>query len=132
MGGRDAKLTLGPAIGGFLIAALGTAAFWWHNHKNDLREEGRQECIQEVNKETHEIVVEALAAANAEIARLEQERLVAEAAAAEARARRKESESRLASLSAEMEAQRDRDPEYAEWSDTPLPDGVAERLRRPD
>jgi hypothetical protein len=30
----------------------------------------------------------------------------------------------------EMERQREQDPDYKAWSDTPLPDGTADRLRQ--
>ena len=119
-------------LGGAVALLLGSGYAMWHKHKQNLREEGRQECVQKVNEETHEIALEALARERATNAQLQEALELAESASREALERRQRSEAALSSLQEEMEAQREVDPEYAEWSDTPLPDGVADRLRRKD
>lgn len=117
-------------VTGFTVALLlGGGALTWHNHKEGLREEGIQECVQEINQAT----VDALEAqlsderkANAELAASLEHANQVNALALD---RRRELETSLTALAAEIEQQRKNDETYREWSDTDLPDGVADRLR---
>jgi len=124
------RTVLGRWVTGSVVALLlGGGALMWHNHKADLREEGRQECIQLVNEETMLQLEAALVEerrTNAELVALAEVNALANV---EALARRQELETSLTALAAEMEKQRNEDPEYKEWGDAPLPDGVAERMR---
>ncbi len=125
------KTVAGRWVTGALVTLLlGGAALKWHTHKEGLREEGRLECVQEINKATVDALEDALADAESANAALRASLVAAAAANQEAEARRNESESRLAALEEQMEAQRNEDPDYREWSDTALPDGVADRLRQ--
>jgi TolA-binding protein len=108
---------------------LGGAALWWHDHKSDLREEGRQECVQEINRATVDALEQQLENKNAAIEELRRLHADALIVAEERKQRELEAMDRLELLESEMEDQRNADPEYREWSDTDLPDGVADRLR---
>lgn len=124
------KTVVGRWVTVSLIALLLGGGVWkWYDFKEDLRDEGLTECVQEINQAT----VDALEAALAEEQRVAAALRATVAAAAtvnqEAVARKNESESRLAELERQMEAQRNVDPNYKDWSAAPLPDGVAARLR---
>ena len=140
MWGAIIKWALKTVVGrwvtlGLVATLLGGGALYWHNFKEDLRDEGAQECVQKVNEETHRTLMAAFAAEQAARVRLEG---LVNAAAAEndaARARLIESESKMDSLLAAMKTQESTDEPYKEWSNTPLPSGVAERMQehaRPD
>jgi len=125
------KTVLGRWVTAGLIALLlGGGALKWHYFKADLREEGRQECIQVVNEETQKQLEEAIAEAAMVRAELKQQAERAARENASAHARRLELETSLSALAGEMEKQRNEDPKYKAWSDTPLPDGVGDRLRK--
>jgi hypothetical protein len=134
MWGTLIKWALKTVIGrwvtlGLVASLLGGGALYWHNFKDDLRDEGAQECVQKINEETHRTLLAALAAE--QVARVRLEEMVSAAARenAEAEARLKESESKMDSLLTAMKKQRTTDETYKEWSDTPLPAGVAERVQ---
>lgn len=129
-----AKKALGSVLGrwvlgGIVAVGVGTAALMWHNHKEGLREEGIQECVQEINQATIDELERALADERSAAAELRASLDAAAAANREAIERRKAAESTAESLRKSMERQRNEDPTYREWSDTPLPSGVADRLR---
>lgn len=117
-------------VTGFTVTLLlGGSWAAWHNHKQNLREEGIRECVQEINQATVDELQRQLANEVEANARLADELEVANQANASALDRRRELETSLTALAAEMEAQRNEDPTYREWSDSDLPDGVADRLR---
>lgn len=115
---------------GVVTALLSSAVFIWHRHNENLREEGAQECVQEINRATMEALEDALAAERAAGVALRASLAAAVAANQEAIERREAAESTIESLRESMERQRNEDPTYREWSDTALPDGVADRLRQ--
>lgn len=117
-------------LGAAVAASLGTAAIMWHNHKEGLREEGMQECVQEVNLATMEALEAALAEERSANAALNASLAAAVAANQEARDRRSVLQSRVDALQASINEQRETDETYREWADTDLPDGVADRLRQ--
>jgi len=125
------KTVLGRYVTVGLVAVLlGGGALYWHNFKEDLRDEGAEECIQLVNEETHQILVEALAAEKA-LATTLRARIARDAVVnAEARERHSALETQVGDLERAMAEQARTDNEYKEWSDTPLPSGVAERLQK--
>lgn len=124
------KTVLGRYVtAGVVAMLLGGGALMWHNFKDNLREEGAEECVQIVNAETHQRLVDALAAEKAARLRLAGIATASAEENAAARARLKESESRMESLSAAMKEQEKNDEEYAEWRNAPLPSGVGERMR---
>lgn len=114
---------------GIVTALLSGVGLWWYKFKSDLRTEGAQECVQEIERATVEALESALAAEKRANADLRAKMDAVAAANQEAIARREAAESTIASLRKSMERQRNEDPTYREWSDTPLPDGVADRLR---
>jgi chromosome segregation ATPase len=89
----------------------------------------QQICVQEINKETVLQLEAALAAEKSARADLTAKLNAAALANQEARDRRRALEDQITSLETQMENQRETDPNYKEWSDTPLPDGVADRMR---
>ena len=117
-------------LGGLVAAGIGTAALMWHNHKEGLKEEGRLECVQEINQATIDALEDALAAEKRAAAQLRANLIAAARVNQEATERRNELSSQLDSLRGMMEKQKNEDPTYREWSDTDLPDGVADRLRQ--
>lgn len=124
------KTALGRwVLGGAVALLLGTAAVMWHNHKQGLREEGRQECIQTVNEETLQILQEQLAAERAVIVELVKLGVARNVVNAEATARHQASEARVSELKRQITEQERTDETYADWSRTLLPTGVANRLQ---
>lgn len=117
-------------LGGLVAVGIGTAALMWHNHKEGLKEEGRLECVQEINQATIDALENELKNKDLAIAQLRDAAVASAQANAEAEARRQQDRSTIASLQAQMEEQKNEDPTYREWSDTDLPDGVADRLRQ--
>jgi hypothetical protein len=109
---------------------LSGAGLWWYKYKEGLRDEGAQECVQEIERATLIALENALAAEKAAAADLRAKMDAVAAANQEAIARRNAAESTIASLRKQVEEQRENDETYREWSDTPLPDGVADRLRQ--
>lgn len=101
----------------------------WHSHKEGLRDEGRQECIQKINQSTVDALEAALAqerAAHAELRAIHEAALAANKDAVE---RRKQAEKKLENFQAEVNQREQENETYAEWRNTPLPDGVASGLR---
>jgi hypothetical protein len=117
-------------LGGVVTLLLGTGAVMWHKHKDGLRDEGRFECVQTINEQTvldlQEAVKKERQATAALVALVQR----ANAAEIDARARLRKSETRLTELNKSMKEQKENDKEYAQWSDTALPSGVASRLRQ--
>lgn len=134
MMGLFIKNVLGTVLGRWVTGALvtlllGSAYAWWHSHKANLREEGRQECIQVVNAETMQILEDQLADERAAYDLLLEHATKTAKANAESRERRHALESKVTSLERAMAEQAETDEDYKEWADTPLPDGVGERMR---
>jgi len=124
------KTVIGRWVTGLLIASLLGGVVWkWYGFKDNLREEGVQECVQEINKATMEALEQQLEDERDAIAMLQLEAVFAASKNAEAVDRREKAESKLRTLEAEMRTQREADETYREWSDSTLPDGVAGRLR---
>ena len=124
------KTVLGRYVTVILVTLLlGGGAWKWYSFKEDLRTEGAEECIQIVNEETHRQLIDALAAEKSAVAKL-RARAVADAVVnSEARTRHRELETQVSDLEKAMAEQARTDNEYKEWGDTPLPTGVAERMR---
>lgn len=124
------RTALGRVVTASLVALLLSGIGWaWHNFKDDLVDTGRQECVQEINQETIDQLEAALAAEKSARANLVANLIAAAAVNQQATERREALETQVSDLEAAMEEQRNVDPHYEEWSDTPLPDGVADRLR---
>ena len=124
------KTVVGRWVSGLLIASLlSGAAIKWYNFKKDLIAEGQTACIQEINKETVEQL--QLALVDEKAARVELSAKLSAAAAVNqtARDRHQNLQRQLTQLELAMEEQARTDNEYKEWGDTPLPSGVADRLR---
>ena len=125
------KSALGRWVtGGLVILLLGSAGLMWHNHKQGLREEGRQEYVQKINQETMQILQEQLAAERAVNVQLVKLGVARERVNAEAIARRQDAVAQLSQMRREAAKQERTDEKYATWRNTPLPDGVATRLQR--
>ena len=124
------KTVVGRWVTVSLVALLlGGAALKWYNFKQKLVDKGTQVCVQEINKDTMLQLEEALAAEKAIRIELAEELKLADQENASARGRRRELETSLNALATEMRKQRNEDETYKKWSDTPLPDGVGDRLR---
>lgn len=115
---------------GVVISLLSGAGYIWHRHNENLREEGAQECVQEINQATIDELEAALAAERSAVAELRANLAAAAAANQEAIERRNELSSQLDSLRGMIEDQRRNDETYRSWADSDLPDGVADRLRQ--
>lgn len=117
-------------LGGVVITIVGGAVTMWHSHKEGLREEGIQECVQEINQATLDQLYKELKLKDDALA---EARRIADAnrkAAMDAIKRRRDAEVNLELMVRAMEEQKENDEDYREWSDSPLPDGVADRLRQ--
>ncbi len=101
----------------------------WHNHKQGLREEGKQECVQEVNQETMKILQSQLAAERAVNVQLVKLGVARDAVNAEATARHQSAEAKVSELKRQIAEQERNDEPYKKWANTPLPTGVAARLQ---
>lgn len=125
------KTVAGRIVTGLLITSLlGGVAWKWYSFKEGLKDEGQAECIQLVNEETHQKLKEALAAAQAANTDLLERIAIAKAANQEATERRRALETQVGDLEKAMADQARTDNEYKNWSVAPLPDGIADRLRR--
>lgn len=125
------KSTVGRvALGIGVTALLSGLAVWWYDTKHDWEEKGREECVQLVNEETHQILREQYAAALQANRLLRAQRDAAAKANTLAIERAKRAEQRLKWFQNSLEAERQNNEEYREWADTDLPDGVADRLRQ--
>ena len=116
-------------LGGLVALLIGGAALKWHSFKEDLVHKGQEVCVQEINKETVAQLEAALAAEKSARAELTANLIAAAAVNQEAVNRKNELSSQLESLRGQMAEQRKTDETYRAWSDSDLPDGVAERLR---
>lgn len=116
-------------LGGVVTLLLGGAGLMWHSHKQGLRDEGRQECVQAINEQTVIDLQNALADEKKTSAELAEYIRRVAAANAEAEARHRDAQARVDVLLEEIQEQKKNDKDYSEWSDTSLPNGVAERLR---
>jgi len=117
-------------LGGLVAALLAGGAWKWHSFKEDLIHKGQQVCVQEINKETVKQLELALAAAESARAELTANLIAAAAVNQQARDRHRDLETQVSDLERAMAEQARTDNEYKEWSDTGLPSGVAERLRK--
>lgn len=117
------------ALGGAVTLILGGGALFWHGFKQNLRDEGRQVCVQVINEETVLALQDALAAERATATRLATMMVAAAKESEQARARLRESRSKMDALSLARKEQEKTDETYATWSNAPLPNGVADRLR---
>ena len=115
---------------GIVTALLSTAGYIWHRHNENLREEGAQECVQEINQATIDGLEAALAAERSAVAQLRANLIAAAAVNKEAEDRRRELSSQLDYLRGTIEEQRENDETYRAWADDALPSGVAGRLRQ--
>ncbi len=132
--GKIIKLALSTALGrwvtgGVVVLLLGGAGLMWHNHKQGLREEGKQECVQEVNQETMKILQSQLAAERAVNVQLVKLGVARDAVNAEATARHQSAVAAVSELRRQMDEQERDDETYYEWANTSLPIGVANRLQ---
>ena len=116
-------------LGGLVALLIGGAALKWHSFKEDLVHKGQEVCVQEINKETVAQLEAALAAEKSARAELTANLIAAAAVNQEAVNRKNELSSQLESLRGQLAEQRKTDETYRAWSDSDLPDGVAERLR---
>lgn len=114
---------------GVVTTLLGGAGYWWYDTKRDLREEGQTECIQKINEETHREVVEALARKEEQVLRLQKDLREVRIENELARERERRANEQLLIYKNSIRTQAENDEDYREWADTPLPDGVADRLR---
>jgi len=115
--------------GGLVIFVLGGAGLMWHNHKEGLRAEGAEECIQQITQANVTVLENKIADQATEIAVLLQLNAEKDAANERARTRHQVTENRVAKLLRDQARQEQEDETYAEWSNIDLPNGVAERLR---
>lgn len=117
-------------LGGVVTLLLGGSAIMWHNHKENLRDEGRFQCVQAINEQTVIDLQTLLAAEQVVAAELRALATVDAAVNADARARLRVANESLKTLALQMKEQKKNDEEYAAWSAVSLPNGVAERLRQ--
>jgi len=124
------KTVVGRWVTASLIALLLSGGVWkWYDFKDDLRDEGIQECVQEINKATLDALEQQMLDEQAANATLRAALIASATINQEATKRRNELSNQLASLRGTMREQREHDETYREWSDAPLPAGVATRLR---
>lgn len=116
-------------LGAAVAALLSGLAVWWYDTKHDWEEQGRQECVQLINEETHKRVVDALA--RSELRRQELNKQLSDLRIENelARERERRANEKLLLFQNSVRAQEENDEEYRKWADDPLPDGVADRLR---
>ena len=125
------KTVAGRWVTGLLIASLlSGAAYMWYNFKKNLVEQGTQICVQEINQETMEHLARALADEKSARAELTAKLTAAAVVNQTARDRHQRLQQQLTALEVAMAEQARTDNEYKEWGDTPLPSGVADRLRQ--
>ena len=116
------KTVVGRWVTGLLIASLlGGGAWKWYDFKDGLREEGVQECVQEINDATMEAMEQALEDERAANVLLLLELEFAANVNAEAEERHRKDVAKMTTIEAEMRTQRETDETYREWSDTDLP-----------
>lgn len=119
------RIVLGIAV----TALLSGLAVWWYDTKHDWEEQGRTECVQLVNEETHKQLVEANYRKQEQIMRLQKELRETKIENELARERERRATEQLLIYKNSLRTQAENDEDYREWADTPLPDGVADRLR---
>ena len=116
-------------IGAAVAAILSTVAYWWYDTKHDWEERGREECVQLVNEETHKNLVAANYRKQEQIMKLQKELRETKIENELARERERRANEQLLIYKNSIRTQAENDEDYREWADTPLPDGVADRLR---
>lgn len=127
---RIVTTSLGRWILGSVVALLISGAAWkWHAFKEDLIHQGQVVCVQEINKQTVIDLQDALAAERVTSQRMQDLARAAATANARAKSRLTFSQARVNLLLKEKKEQEKTDETYAAWSNTPLPSGVAGRLR---
>lgn len=114
---------------GVVTVLLSGAGLWWYNKKQELREEGANECVQIINQATHQQLVEENARNAIKYNQLRNKLRAMEKATLDAHKRARLAEDKLLSFRSQAEKEREDNEEYREWADTPLPGGVADRLR---
>lgn len=117
------------ALGIAVTALLSGLAVWWYDTKHDWEEQGRNECVQLVNEETHKQLVEANYRKQEQIMKLQKELRETKIENELARERERRATEQLLIYKNSLRTQAENDEDYREWADTPLPDGVADRLR---
>lgn len=115
--------------GGVIGLILAGGAWTWHSFKENLIHEGQVACIQEINKQTVIDLRNALADERLVAADLRARAAADADANEEARDRLWESQATVSNLNRQIREQRKTDETYKSWSDTSLPNGVADRLR---
>jgi TolA-binding protein len=115
--------------GGVVTLLLGLAFAAYTNYKEGLRDEGKLECVQEIQQATVDALEEQLRKKDEAIAVLRELHAKNLVLVEERKQREQEAYDRLEGLERQIEEQRNADPNYREWADTDLPDGVADRLR---
>ena len=129
------KKALGTVVSryvtGFIVTAiLATSYGLWQGYKNNLREEGKQQCVTVINHANYVQLANRLAAEQISRAEVQKLYLAQRKVSAKATQRRLEAENKVTELLRDQEEQERNDETYAEWSNTALPDGVADRVRR--
>jgi hypothetical protein len=125
------KTVLGRYVtAGLVTLLLGSGVWKWYDFKDDLREEGVEECVQEINRATVDALELELKNAQRANEILAEELEFANQVNASALARRQELETSITALAAAMEKQKNEDPNYRDWTNTALPAGVSDRLRQ--
>lgn len=115
--------------GALVTLLLGGGGLMWHSHKEGLRGEGKQECVQLINQATIDELQDALADERSAAADLRAKLAAAADVNSQAVARRNELESKVDALSRQIQEQREEDETYREWANSGLPYGVADRVR---
>lgn len=114
---------------GVVTVLLSGAGLWWYNKKQELREEGANECVQIINQETHQQLIEANTRNAIKYNQLRNDMKAMREANRDARIRAQLAEDKLLHFRSQVEKEQESNEDYSEWADTPLPGGVADRLR---
>lgn len=113
-----------------IVSLLGGGLLAWHNFKEDLRDEGAEECIDAVARNNNKILLDQLTKAQARATVLELRNLELWHQNRDAERRRASAEDRITEMEYERKQQEQYDEEYKEWANTDLPDGVIDRVRK--
>jgi predicted RNase H-like nuclease (RuvC/YqgF family) len=105
-------------------------AGWSWYQSNEGREQGVQECVQEINQETIDTLLREITWQDEQLEKLREQNEAIAMLVRNATERRLFAEEQLDKLTRSIEEQREEDEEYREWADTDLPAGVADRLRQ--
>lgn len=126
-----AKIGVKRLVTGSLIALLAAGGAWFYSDwKAGIEDRVRAECNESRYIADLKQANDQLAAEQKRVRRLEQLNSELRAENENAITRREEAEDRVTQLLRDREEQEQNDDTYAEWSNTPVPDGVIERLRR--